>query len=308
MDERMSEWLMNAMKWKEMKGNEKNNMKGIKRKEMKRIKGMKWMSWPGQWTNARTNAWPLQMNFSSQRYFFSHHSLPSFFHSDFFPRYFLWASSSLSYHFSEHRGTIGPKATPTSKSGVQPSCLIFLAVGNGRARKRSNTNPPLATPEPQDLWNHIVSGTSLLSPDHCTDTMFCTLADYSWLVLCMMAASLRLVKKTDFGCEIPILHIQSPINLGAEIVIWTGLNILSCRPCRGPKLHSSPGQGGCVASLAVLWAPQLTLWHLEDKIRKIEKVSRVNWDGSARKEDAACKQEGMHHHKCGSNEWMNMMI
>jgi hypothetical protein len=35
----------------------------------------------------------------------------------------------------------------------------------------------------------------------------------------MMAASLRLVKKTDFGCEIPILHIQSPINLGTEIVI-----------------------------------------------------------------------------------------
>jgi hypothetical protein len=32
---------MNAMKLKEMKGNEKNNMKGIKRKEMKRIKGMK---------------------------------------------------------------------------------------------------------------------------------------------------------------------------------------------------------------------------------------------------------------------------
>lgn len=200
--------------------------------------------------------WPLQMNFSSQRYFFSHHSLPSFFHSDFFPRYFLWASSSLSYHFSEHRGTIGPKATPTSKSGVQPSCLIFFAVGNGRARKRSNTNPPLATPQPQDLWNHIVSGTSLLSPDHCTNTMFCTLADYSWLVLCMMAASLRLVKKPDFGCEIPILHIQIPINLGTEIVIWTGLNS-SCLvgPAGGPS---------CTARLAreVAWHLWLSCEHL----------------------------------------------
>ena len=255
MDERMSEWLMNAMKWKEMKGNEKNNMKGIKRKEMKRIKGMKWISWPGQWTNARTNAWPLQMNFSSQRYFFSHHSLPSFFHSDFFPRYFLWASSSLSYHFSEHRGTIGPKATPTSKSGVQPSCLIFLAVGNGRARKRSNTNPPLATPEPQDLWNHIVSGTSLLSPDHCTDTMFCTLADYSWLVLCMMAASLRLVKKQILVVKSQFCTFKALLILVPKSSSELGWTSCLVGPAGGPS---------CTARLAreVAWHLWLSCEHL----------------------------------------------